>query len=592
MSLARTYIKSVDEIEDMLQAQLIAAVGRHITSRDFTQLARRQNQILFKEEYAPKPFTFNVQRSGHSPEGAISIEFQPKDIAGADRPQSLFDGDLIVDSHVRNLTTLASVVMYIPISAVTKVSFHGKHTMHVCLFHQFSDSGPLTLSLRARARQFSSFILMAGRISTTSEFEPLAAIIIKNKDDLQVPLSLEKIATSQEFDNTVESLSPEQQAFAKAFRTLQLQGTQFAVCVVDIKPHLELLLNLPPDSLTKEIELAEDLEHLLIQHHIPSDLLRFDVAAGHDTDRNAATAAVRIDAVKRVTAHIFSIIKAAEVEETKEASAQAQHQVLKELDGFTKEASALRQTPRIAPLSYATSSSTLHNYSLVPSSLSAIETRVKMTSTTVPDSSLAAPMATSILKSPGIKASVSAEMPFITRTSASSLGLTWPPVTATQGNGTTSSDLHRDFVILTETLTNALGAMPHGAVRPANFRIQEGWTRSRAKSILHPPTSTTLDVSAQQTECDAAFCLLDALSRSGELMLENVHLHVVCAATHAFDRTLVDTVTRGNMDPLSMVRETNLVIAGIVAGLSAEEQGLLIRGQCRDGSIGSASGFA
>ncbi|KAJ3167544.1 hypothetical protein HDU87_001493 [Geranomyces variabilis] len=573
MSLARTYVKSMDEIEDMLQAQLIAAsvdTSRPVTSRNLR-------------------------------EGRIKIySKKTKDMAGADdRPQTTppTDGDLIIDTHVRNLTTLESTVMYIPINLSTKVSFLGKRTMHACLFHQFSDSGTLTLSLKARARQFSSFILVAGRISTSSDFAPLAAIIMKNKNDLQVPLSLEQIATSQEFDSAVESLSPEQQGFAKAFRGLQLQGTLFAVCVVDIKPQMELLLNLPPDSLTKEIKLAQDLEHLFVQYQIPSDLLRFDVAACHDADRDAATDAARINAVKRYTAHIYSIIKAAETKEM-EAKARAQHQVREEKDGFSRDAPALRETPIIGPISFAALSGALLNYSLGPSSVleppvhsnSTTGTGGKTTSITAHDSSLVAPMATSVLKIPNLQASLSADMS-ITSTSAC-LGSSHSPLRMTKGNGTTSSDPHHDFVVLPKALTNALGTMPHAAVRPAILCIQDRWTRSRAKSILHPPTTTTLDISAQRAERDAAFHLLDALSRSGELTLENVHLHVICAATHAFDRTLVDTVIRGNVDPLSVIRETNLVIAGAVAGVSAGEQGVLTRAQSTSGSMNFASAFA
>jgi hypothetical protein len=35
------------------------------------------------------------------------------------------------------------------------------------------------------------------------------------------------------------------------FRSMQLGGTLFAVCVIQIKPQLEKLLNLPVDSMTK-----------------------------------------------------------------------------------------------------------------------------------------------------------------------------------------------------------------------------------------------------------------------------------------------------------------------------------------------------
>ena len=46
--------------------------------------------------------------------------------------------------------------------------------------------------------------------------------------------------------------------------------------VVELKPQLERLLNLPPDSLAKEIRLTEDLLALFVTHQIPSDLLSFD----------------------------------------------------------------------------------------------------------------------------------------------------------------------------------------------------------------------------------------------------------------------------------------------------------------------------
>ena len=39
----------------------------------------------------------------------------------------------------------------------------------------------------------------------------------------------------------------------------QLESTLFGVLVLHIKPQLELLLNLPPDALTKEVALTQDL---------------------------------------------------------------------------------------------------------------------------------------------------------------------------------------------------------------------------------------------------------------------------------------------------------------------------------------------
>ena len=45
----------------------------------------------------------------------------------------------------------------------------------------------------------------------------------------------------------------------------QLAGTLFAVAVVQIKPQLERLLNLPLDALTKEVKLCQDLMTLFIE---------------------------------------------------------------------------------------------------------------------------------------------------------------------------------------------------------------------------------------------------------------------------------------------------------------------------------------
>lgn len=69
------------------------------------------------------------------------------------------------------------------------------------------------------------------------------------------------------------SLSPEQQRFAKAFRAMKLSSTLFGVVVIQIKPQLEKLLNLPYGSLIKEMALTQRLLDLFIQYQVP--YLRF-----------------------------------------------------------------------------------------------------------------------------------------------------------------------------------------------------------------------------------------------------------------------------------------------------------------------------
>lgn len=100
----------------------------------------------------------------------------------------------------------------------------------------------MKLSLIARARQLSSFVLLVGRIPAADVFDPSFAVIVKNKDLLKIPLVLSQIPTPKEFKEAVESLSPEMIRFAKGIRNMQLSSTLFGVCVIQIKPQMEKLL--------------------------------------------------------------------------------------------------------------------------------------------------------------------------------------------------------------------------------------------------------------------------------------------------------------------------------------------------------------
>jgi hypothetical protein len=73
------------------------------------------------------------------------------------------------------------------------------------------EASGVSLKMVARARQFSCFILLLGRITAADGFDPQYATIVQNKDDLEIPLLLETIPTPKEFKDRISSLSPEQQ---------------------------------------------------------------------------------------------------------------------------------------------------------------------------------------------------------------------------------------------------------------------------------------------------------------------------------------------------------------------------------------------
>ena len=77
--------------------------------------------------------------------------------------------------------------MQFSINAATQISFQGERFLHAYVASDFAGRSGAQLNLVARARQFSSFILLVGRIACATVFEPKVGIIVQNKDDLQHP---------------------------------------------------------------------------------------------------------------------------------------------------------------------------------------------------------------------------------------------------------------------------------------------------------------------------------------------------------------------------------------------------------------------
>jgi hypothetical protein len=176
---------------------------------------------LFRPRYEPRQLCFAVRRSAdHSPEGLIRIDAAP---VGDAPPEPIF-------TVSAELPASPARRMHFALSAETRVEFGGSVHLHAWLSTRFAGGAalrgsappPRSLALVAAARQFSSFILLVGKIASPTVFEPTAAIIVKDKDELSIPLSLTEIPSPGEFRDAIASLSPEQQRFAKAFRAMQV----------------------------------------------------------------------------------------------------------------------------------------------------------------------------------------------------------------------------------------------------------------------------------------------------------------------------------------------------------------------------------
>jgi len=102
------------------------------------------------------------------------------------------------------------------------------------------------------------------------------------------------------------------------------------------------------------------------------------------------------------------------------------------------------------------------------------------------------------------------------------------------------------------------------ALRPTIISVGEIWRKKAQKSLLARPSEASLEKDEQKAEKDAAMDLLDALTRSGALPIDCASLHVVVAATHCFDRTIIETVVQQNINPIEKVERSFLTMASVV----------------------------
>jgi len=568
---------AMDYIESMLRSQLVAAIGKEVTPAAFADYMRFHCRRLFAAPYAPSPFCFAVRRSeGHSPEGTVSIEQEPRD-PGAESSIA----EPIVTMVARSER---SHPMQFPLSASANVTFKGDRYLHAWLSHQFTGHANPKLALVSKARQFSSMIVMVGRIVSASVFEPKCAAIVQNKDELSIPLELSTIPTPKEFRDAIESLSPEQQRFAKAFRAMQLESTLFGVLVIQIKPQLEKVLNLPEDSLAKEIKLTQDLMQLFIKYQIPSDLLSFDAStfaraqAPGDASTSApawvaeaargelvggATASERLSAVRENVKAMMAVIEDEKKEELQERTLEARFEAPLVDRGVMMDDLCDVMMPAGMPAPASASMSLgPKRAERMRSRRSVAESAVAM-KCAVPCS---APM-------PPTAAAAAAPVPATAQAAPGAGSARPPPAQPSQwqrpaGDGAgdrVSEDAARDYTRVPREMDQQFEALDtDSALRPTIITPGDLWRKRSQRALLAKPSDATLDGDEQKRERVAAFDLLDALTKSGALPVEAASLHVLVAATHCFDKSVTDTVVQDNVSPIEKVERSSLIMAATV----------------------------
>jgi hypothetical protein len=543
---------SITYVENLLQDQLTSAIGKEINPHDITSYMNYYSKKLFKSEYASIPLSYAVRRSNeHSPEGLFTIEENYPN----QTPLPIYT----ITNKFESSLNKSSNIMTIPIDATTKIKIVGDKYVHTYLQHKYKTSNKNNmpqLNLIARARQFSSFMLLLGKISSIDTFEPTHGIIIKNNELFKIPLVVNTIPTTKEFRESISSLSSNQQEFVSAFRNMQLESTLFGIVIIQIKPQLEKILNLLPNSLQKEISLTEDLMDLFINYQIPADLLLSEI---NNSDN-------QLNQVKENVESIQKMIAKSKEKELKDKKDKDEYNNLKHKnDGHRRLYDDVILETSGGQFGNIKGSSMRHGMPTIqPSGTSDSESSVEQTM-----ASFSSPVMMMDMTSNGMN--------------AEEFGRNIPDVIniIEENNDKTSNNNDNyindnsesssstigsfDITSLPTSLQNNFENFGDGNVlRPTIVSTGNDWSFHSRKSMFSDIIENNINLNEQSKLRQKTFDLLDALTKLGAMRISNSDLHVFIASTHVFDKSLVNTVIQDNINPILKIEQSLLIMANVV----------------------------
>lgn len=510
------YFECVDFVENMLKRQLVSAIGKNIQPSDIDKFLQYHNATLLNP--VPTAFCHPIRQPGYYPCGLLSIESVNKD--GDKTP---------IQTLVREID--ASKPTKLSLNSATTVELTGQKFLHGWIHHRFGTEHK-KFELIARARQFSAFLLVVGTMVGPDKLDPKEAIIVHNKDECLIPLLLEEIPTSKEFKKAIQSLSPEQQRFAEAFRSMQLDSSVMGICVIQIKPQLEKLLGLPHDALMKEMKLTEDLIQLFMDHQVPSDLFSYDGIDSNPSPR---------EMVDNVRGHAKAILDVIEKERLDILARRAELAAAEER--VFDRPGDIRSVPRAGkpilddePVQEWARSKSHGNECFRPT---------KGNCDVTPDWSDVA----------------------IDQRPSSTQGDVLQHQTAITG---TSNSKDTDVTKIPKILNSKIEELASGvALRSTTLKLGEPW-KIRKENFLGEKETLFFDKENEIVRAkNRAFDLLDALSRSGSLPIAFSELHVIVAITHCFEKDVINTIIQDNINPIEKLEMSTLLLGSVLHGVPA-----------------------
>jgi len=431
-------------------------------------------------------------------------------------------------------------------------------------------------------------------MASENQMQPKDAIILRNKDEINIPLLLNEIPTATEFKDAIGSLSPEQQRFAKAFRTMQLESSVLGVCVIQIKPQLEKLLRLPEGALTKEMKLTQDLTELFVTYQVPSDLVAYDGEVDCDGNRNESVK----DKVANVKEHVKSVLAVIADQKKEQLEGQAmatemaaeRRRERRHAEHASINKKACKAKPRLmgsAPAPAMQARYCAMSYGAAPGALLSEVSAVANTKSMITQSNKVTldelQHTMEAIGSIGKEADMgpmNADV-FIAEDSGANTAHESTGLFPNTNNVKSNDDVDHshadqrdviDFTMMPKLLDGAIEIYDKdGALRSTTVEISKtNWTRNRQENLLTKSEILSLTASDIAAEKSRAFDLLDALSRSGSLPIYFSELHVLVCATHCFEKNVMETVIQDNINPIEKLEMSTLLIASTILDTPAQ----------------------
>ena len=139
----------------------------------------------------------------------------------------------------------------------------------------------------------------------------------------------------------------------------------------------------------------------------------------------------------------------------------------------------------------------------------------------------------------------------------------------------TNSDINSHTIDFTKVPSTLEGRFEEfdtdNSLRPTIINFGDSWEKRSFRSLRGKPVESILGAKEQDDEKRKCFDLLDALSCSGSLEIDCASLHVIVAATHCFDESIIDTVVQQNINPIEKLERSLLIVASTIQDKPARE---------------------